>query len=156
MPIKMTTDKNAIGEEIRKAIRDNREAFLYGLAKIGEEAVNQARLTAQKQMDWTDQSGNLRSSVGYAIYEDGNLVILSDFEQVQGPKGNNGEGSATGEALARQLGSEFPTGIVLVVVAGMKYASYVADKGYDVLASSEILAGQLVSDLVRNFDKIVN
>jgi hypothetical protein len=48
-----------------------------------------------------------------------------------------------------QLVSKFPKGIVLIVDAGMHYASYVSAKGYDVIDSAELLAQQLVPEILK-------
>lgn len=59
------------------------------------------------------------------------------------------EGAKGGKEYAMKLVRDFPKGIVLIVVAGMNYASHVSAKGYDVLDSSELLAEKLVPQMLR-------
>lgn len=136
---------------------------------VGLECVKEARESGK----YTDRTGNLRSSVGYAILEDGKVISKSGFEKVRGQgknyqlvnfktkqgqivkywaKGKSGDGtqgSNTGQALINQLASTYNTGLVLVVVAGMDYASYVEAKGYNVLNSAETLAKTLVPQMLK-------
>ena len=76
---------------------------------------------------------------------DGQVYKMSAFGK---PDGNN-DGRSTGMSYARSLAGKFPKGIVLIVVAGMRYASYVSAKGYNVLDSSELLADQLVPKMLK-------
>ena len=114
--------------------------IIYNLSYVGEQCLNAARSTNS----YKDQTGNLRSSVGYVIARDGEIIRASDFKTVkQGRKG-----SKAGAAFVRRLVREFPQGFVLLVVAGMNYAAYVAAKGYDVLDSAELLAERFVPNMM--------
>jgi len=114
---------------------------VYNLAYVGEQCLNNARNNGS----YLDHTHNLRSSTGYVIVKDGKIVQMGDFIPIKG--GN--EGAQGGTAFARQLVKEFPTGIVLIVVAGMNYAAHVSAKGYNVLDSAELLAEQLVPSLMK-------
>ena len=70
---------------------------------------------------------------------------MSSFDTVKEGR----EGSRGGKEYAMQLVRDFPHGIVLIVVAGMNYASYVSAKGYDVLDGSELLADKLVPQMLQ-------
>ena len=94
---------------------------------------------------YLDRTHNLRSSTGYVIVKDGKIVKMGDFTPIKG--GN--EGAQGGAAFARQLVKAFPSGIVLIVVAGMNYAAHVSARGYNVLDSAELLAEQLVPSLMK-------
>ena len=78
------------------------------------------------------------------VVVDGEVYRAGDF----GKPGGSGEGKRQGEQYARSLVPQFPHGIVLIMVAGMRYASYVADKGYDVLDSAELMAERLVPQML--------
>jgi hypothetical protein len=117
-------------------------SILNALAQVGEQCVNQARSAGS----YTDQTSNLRSSTGYVIAIDGRIVLMSAFDPVK-PEGR--KGSQDGKHFARSLVSGFPRGIVLIVVAGMRYASAVSARGKDVLDSAELLAEQLVPSMMR-------
>ena len=101
------------------------------------------------------QTGNLVSSVGYAITYEGRIIDMSSFQPVEGRKDKNGiplgdgvEGSTTGKAYVKELATRFPQGYALILVAGMEYASYVQELYYrDVLVSGTLVAEQLVNEL---------
>ena len=122
-----------------------RTVILRNLAYIGEQCLNKARSTDS----YKDQTGNLRSSIGYVIVEDGKVIQASDFAPSE--KGTDkAKGQATGKAYASELAARFPSGITLLVVAGMNYATYVSAKGYDVLVGAELLADQLTDKLLKD------
>lgn len=169
MPIKQKTLRAEIDTYTENQVNRLLNAIIYNLGVIGEKVVNEAR----ERGSYTDRTGNLRSSTGYVIVVDGKIAQMSSFQAIRGQgenaqrvsfttkagkqvdywaKGATGDGSqgkAEGESFARSLVSRYPRGIVLIVVAGMNYASYVAAKGFNVLASSQLLADKLVDDLLR-------
>lgn len=140
MPIKRITPPAQIDRFIEAKVERLKTALVYNLCAIGEQVLNAARLTNS----YKDQTGNLRSSIGYVVAVDGEIVQMSSFDVVK----EGGEGAKGGKAYAMQLVRDFPKGIVLIVVAGMNYASYVSAKGYDVLDSSELLADKLVPQML--------
>jgi hypothetical protein len=141
MPIKNLTPEGAISEFIGQQVERVTSALIYNLCAVGEQVLNQARSTNS----YKDQTGNLRSSIGYVVAVDGEVVQSSSFEVVK----DGADGSRDGKSYALDLVKQFPEGIVLIVVAGMKYASYVSAKGYDVLDSSEVLADRLVPEILK-------
>lgn len=160
MPIKRLTPTAEIDRYITGRVEAIKKAIVYNLFAVGEQVVNHARslpsLSAAdfkgrkipphqpNYMDWT---ANLRSSIGYVVAVDGEIVQMSSFDVVK----EGGEGAKGGKEYAMQLVRDFPKGIVLIVVAGMNYASYVSAKGYDVLDSSELLADKLSSKIKKQF-----
>lgn len=140
MPIKRLTPPAEIDRLIEAEVERLKTALVYNLCAIGEQVLNAARLTNS----YKDQTGNLRSSIGYVVSVDGEIVQMSSFDVVK----EGGDGAKGGKAYALQLVKDFPQGIVLIVVAGMNYASYVSAKGYDVLESSELLADRLVPQML--------
>lgn len=112
------------------------------LKYVGLECVKEARQSGK----YTDQTGNLRSSIGYAILEDGKPIQKSGFERV---KATAAEAQGQSEALITRLAATYNTGLVLVVVAGMDYAAYVEARGYNVLNSAETLAKTLVPQMLK-------
>lgn len=141
MPIKNITPEGAISEFIGQQVERVTSALIYNLCAVGEQVLNQARSTNS----YKDQTGNLRSSIGYVVAVDGEVVQSSSFEVVK----DGADGSRDGKSYALDLVKQFPEGIVLIVVAGMNYASYVSAKGYDVLDSSEVLADRLVPEILK-------
>lgn len=141
MPIKRLTPTTEIDRYIVGRVEAIKRALVYNLCAVGEQVLNAARLTNS----YKDQTGNLRSSIGYVVAVDGEIVQMSSFDTVKEGR----EGSRGGKEYAMQLVRDFPHGIVLIVVAGMNYASYVSAKGYDVLDSSELLADKLVPQMLQ-------
>lgn len=141
MPIKNLTPEGAISEFIGQQVERVTSALIYNLCAVGEQVLNQARSTNS----YKDQTGNLRSSIGYVVAVDGEVVQSSSFEVVK----DGADGSRDGKSYTLDLVKQFPEGIVLIVVAGMNYASYVSAKGYDVLDSSEVLAERLVPEILK-------
>jgi len=149
MPIKQVTPIQAIQDYLMQTLANKQKAILYNLNYAGEQCVNHARSTDS----YKDRTANLRSSIGYVLVKDGNIIQQSDFGQ-EPPKaekkiGDTYDGGKTGEQFAREIAEEHRTGICLIVVAGMNYASYVAAKGHDVLDSAETMADWLVPKLMK-------
>lgn len=124
---------------IKEAIVDMRTKIIYNLTYVGVKCINKARSSGS----YKDQTGNLRSSVGFVIVEDGRIIHLDGFTG----KGSNGKN--TGKSLAQKLAGENTKGLVLIAVAGMEYASYVSARGFDVLDSAELLAEKLVPSMLK-------
>lgn len=121
------------------------------LQYLGEQCVTIAR----ENGFYTDQTGNLRSSVGYVIFKNG-IAIKYNYKEVLG--GN--EGVTAGMGLAEKVGAKYKNGIALVVTAGMSYAVHVESMGKDVLTSAEIHAKQqlpvMVNELKMNINKAIS
>ena len=145
MPVELKTPKADIESYIAKCTERMTQALIYNLKVVGEKVINRGRITAEKGRDFTDQTGNLRSSIGYVITLDGRIVQESSFEVVK----NGAEGAEQGRSFAHKLAQQFPSGVCLIVVAGKSYAKYVAARGYDVIDSSEILARQLIPNMLK-------
>jgi hypothetical protein len=99
------------------------EATYNFLVQSGERFIGLAR----KIHTYDDHTGNLRSSIGYVIAKEGS-VIIENFEE--SPNGTDKKkGMETAKQLAKQIAGEYPTGLVLICLAGMQYASYVEAGG---------------------------
>lgn len=136
-------------------------AILEQLQITGEEFVKNARISG----NYKDQTGNLRNSIGYVILRNGEQLYenftLSARVKVKGTGKGTGirqkysKGSEQGEGIAidmiRDLIPKYPTGYVLIVVAGMNYAAAVESKGKDVLTGSSLIA---IRDLKKAFAEI--
>ena len=117
------------------------------LQMLGEMCVNHARNVPMEQ-GFQDQTGNLRSSIGYMVFVDG-VAVHSMFEQ----RKEGAQGVKAGEALAQRVGERNLQGVCLVVTAGMNYALYVESKGHDVITTAEHLAQR---ELPRMLEKLVS
>lgn len=130
-----------VGEEIPRIFRHE---IQRALSYLGEQCVRRIRdRTAEES--WEDRTGNLRSSIGYAVYEEGRLEIESAFEQVAG----GSAGTAEGRRVVAELASEYADTFALVILAGMEYAPYVeAMRKKDVLASTELWARSEIHEYI--------
>lgn len=144
--MKMTTPQSSVQDFFVKAGVIIHEALHTCFAKLGEEAKARIRDRSAEE-SWIDQTGNLRSSIGYAIYDHGKKELESVFEVVK----NGGEGSQTGKDFIEQLAHEYATAYALVIVAGMNYASFVEAKdSKDVLASTDLWLRGVVDQRMKN------
>jgi len=116
--------------KVNRAVTQINNAMIQALKRLGEQAITIARDSG----DYIDQTGNLRSSTGYLIVVDGN-IIERNFSTAN--KDENSKGVLTGQNLAEQLAQTYNKGYVLIVVAGMNYAATVESKSKDVLTSAE-------------------
>ena len=113
------------------------------LSYLGQECVNNARDRGEAD-SWKDRTGNLRSSIGFAFYQEGEKIVESAFNQVGADPTGSKKGKSFVEDLARELSSTY----ALVIVAGMDYAEYVETKR-DVLASTELYARTKINETVQ-------
>ena len=140
MGIRMVTKLSAIDRLFEKMFTIIRQEFMMALAKLGEESVVKVRDRSQDE-SWYDHTSNLRSSIGYAVYDYGHKMVQSAFEAL----GGGTEGSEEGKRLVDDLAKEYAESFALVVVAAMNYAEYVeAIETKDVLASTELWAKSVV------------
>jgi hypothetical protein len=128
---------NYIDAKIKRA----EDVLINALEYVAIECQNEARNNGSYQ----DQTGNLRSSVGYVIVRNGEVVKKSKFPIVK----NGSYGQKEGLSLSARLALEYRDGIALIVVAGMNYAAYV-ETSRNVLTSSELLAERLVPKMLKD------
>lgn len=150
--------EQAVTDELTQAMHTLNRRIIRDLSKAGEEAVKKARLIVTAGgggsvlPPYTVQTGNLVSSVGYAIVCNGQIVTMSSFQAIAGTKGDGQEGSAKGKAYVKELAMRYPQGYALILVAGMHYASYVQELYHrDVLVSGSLVAEQLVREMQEKF-----
>lgn len=153
---------NELMEAIPKITRD---VIIETLAYLGEQCVIRIR-DRSGEVSWFDQTGNLRSSIGYLILEDGATIVDFGFSPSFGKParkakvefttkdgkevsfmaskpGGGPEGATKGKVYAKSLVSLYSKGYVLLMVAGMEYAELVeAMENKDVLVSTELWAKQ--------------
>lgn len=139
--MKQITPQEEIDKYLKSSVEELINETIYKLSYIGENVVNTARLSGE----YLDQTGNLRSSIGYIISVDGEIIRQGEFNVVK--DGENG--TKSGEALAQAL-AKTSKGITLIVVAGMHYAIYVSAKGLDVLDSAEIELEKQLQEQFKN------
>jgi len=136
MGIEMTTNQTEIDEYIRQQVEHRIQAVIFNLNAIGVTCVNEAKTNKTYQT----RTQALLNSTGYAVVRDGIVVSGGGFE---------GNGATAGEAEINRLISKHPEGIFLIVVAGMNYAAYVEARNFNVLTSAELMAEQLVPEMMQ-------
>ena len=140
--IEMVTPMDEIDRMIEEEIRKSERDIIKKLSHIGESAISEAR----ENGNYMDQTGNLRSSVGYVILNNGKTVL----ENIQ--MSERGTDRSTGVQVAKnfiqEISEKYKIDFVLIVVAGMNYAVYVEALGRNVLSSSKLLAESLAKQLL--------
>jgi hypothetical protein len=139
MPIFQNWGLNNISARIESKVLLEKQKTIMKLAYAGEHFINDARDCGA----YTDRTGNLRHSIGYSIIDNGEVI-----------RGNvaPGASSEASEQVAisfEEILDELPKdGLVLVCFAGMKYASAVESKGYDVISNAARLAEILLNEII--------
>lgn len=138
--------------DIRKAIKQKKIAFqnavLNRLELIGWTFVRMAREKTRDQGGFGDVTGNLRSSIGFAIVDHGRIKV-QNYETVK--KGKDGKKEA--KAFIQTLKDDFDQGYALIVVAGMGYAAAVESKGKDVITGSSLEAEKLLKRAIKELQR---
>nr|DAN51050.1 MAG TPA: putative tail-component [Caudoviricetes sp.] len=115
------------------------------LRRAGEYFVKIAR----KNGKYIDHTGNLRSSIGYVIVNDGSIVE-SDFQVSEKGGTDKQTGKREAEKLALGLAETHNKGWVLIGVAGMEYAVHVeAIEGKDVVSGAYIQTEQFLRESIQ-------
>ena len=105
------------------------KALIYALGALIAELENHAKLNA----GYKDRTSNLKGSIGGVLLKDGEVVKWSGFDQY-GSKGNQ-----DGKDFINTLIGENSKGYVIIIVAGMEYATYVENyHGLNVLKQTEL------------------
>lgn len=142
-----TTDYKAVNRALLKRKEELERILIKRFTMTGEDCVKIARESG----NYRDWSGNLRSSIGFVVLKDGQPVAEGQPEQFSGPKGNGEQGPAAAKALLTHLQAKFPTGIVLIVCAGMNYAAFVENLSHkDVLTTAELLMESRIKEHLTN------
>lgn len=120
----------ALDNKLKRISNKYFELCIAEYSRIARQCVADARNKSKNEGGFDDQTGNLRASMGYVIYYNGKLA-KQDFEGVE-------KGKKIGSELANKIGKEYVKGWVIVIVAGMEYASHVEALGYDVITGSTL------------------
>lgn len=141
---------------IRKELAKQRQAIVSNLASIaakeGEKFLAEARSSinidtgAFPQGDFTDRTGNLRSSIGYAVLIDGEVSV----SRIP----NSTEGISAFTNILESL--PWAKGIVFVGLAAMKYASYLEAMGYNVISSQWDVAMVDLTAALKKYEAMAN
>lgn len=129
MGIEPVFPKGTVAERVLEFQGRVEEATIYMLRYLGEELAAYAK----DLHSYTDRTGNLTNSIGYAVVRRG-TIIHRGGNTLPGDGDDAALKAAT--AYARTLDGTFS----LIIVAGMNYAAYVEAKGYNVILPAELRA----------------
>lgn len=129
MAIKPTFQNGAVAAKVQEFQKRLESATVFLLQFMGEELTKYAR----EQHNYTDQTGNLTNSIGYAVVRNGKIVNY-------GGEIKSGDGAAEGLKIAQKMAANASSSFSLLIVAGMNYAAYVEAKGYNVILPAELKA----------------
>ena len=140
MGIKMGFSIEAFDDFIIKSQNLLEERLKEAMATLVDECVEMIRTKPQEE-SWFNRTGNLRSSIGGAVYDRGEIYMNTAFDTVL----TGYEGSALGMRMIEDLASQYSTAIGMVVIAAMPYAEDVeALESKDVLESTRLWAASVV------------
>lgn len=134
MGIKLNSSAKEVNDYFEKLKAKVETAVIIRLSRLGEELTNYAK-AIPAELGYHDRTGNLRSSTGYVIVANGELV-KSVFKKVVGSISSDVDGVSIGTSYAESLIKNHSRGYVLIVVAGMEYALAVESRGKDVLTTT--------------------
>jgi hypothetical protein len=122
------------------------------LLHLAEDAV----VYSKDNKGYKDRTGNLKNSISFALYLDGEL-ITSQEGQLPKPEateeGQQGVSNALAE-YAQKEGVVAPKGYSLVIVAGMRYGKYVEENhSYNVL---QLTKHYLREEMKGIFEEVIN
>lgn len=141
MTFRRITPKGHAREFVGKQMAMRKQAIINNYMYVGEAALAIART----QHKYKRRTGNLTSSIGYCILDDGKVVSISKFDVVA----NGKKGAEEGRKFLKQLIKENSKGLVFIMVAGMPYAKYVEAMSLDVLESAEMLSKRMLPSLCK-------
>lgn len=142
--VSLPNESEVLAEVEREIERMNRR-IKRSLQYAGEVGVGVAR-DPQHANTFTDRTGNLRSSIGSVVVEEGGKASYGGFNAF----GAEGKSGGEGKSYAKQVMANLHQPIALAVVAGKEYASYVAANGYDVLDRAEIESRRTFEQLMKD------
>lgn len=93
------------------------QALLFNLEVLVAQLQNHAKSSA----GYKDQTSNLKGSIGGVVLKNGKPISYKGFDS------DGNVGNSTGKQFIDSLISNNTSGYVIIVVAGMEYATYVED-----------------------------
>jgi hypothetical protein len=122
--------ENRVGQGLKKYFEGEIKRIRGVMRRVGEGFINDGRLSG----NYKDRTGNLRSSIGYAIGLSGETPHINKTGRkvLKGFKGGI-QGKDFGSQLIK---AESENSLVMVGFAGMEYAKSVEARGYDVITGA--------------------
>jgi hypothetical protein len=129
MGIKPMFESGAVAAKVMAFQTNLYKATEFLLKYLGEELAKYAK----DNHNYTDQTGNLTNSIGYAVVRNKEIVYC-------GGENQPGEGFQEALKVAQKMAATADETFSLIIVAGMNYAAYVEAKGYNVILPAELKA----------------
>jgi len=126
-------NRNQIQAEVEREMQRFITILRLELDRVALETLTRARQKGPNDGGFNDQTGNLRSSMGYIIMYNGKQLVNDFHTYAQGS-----QGKAIGEKVADDIAKVHKKGWAIVMVAGMEYASWVESKGKDVITGATL------------------
>lgn len=146
-------------EALQRKLEERKQALVAGLtdelSQLGEASVTYSK----DNKGYRDRTANLKNSISYELFLDGELITtyIGQIPKPDAIKDGQHVVKTIIDAYADKPGIVAPRGFTLIVVAGMEYARYVEDKGYNVLyLTKEYLRNELKKILQRIVERINN
>lgn len=155
MGIACTFSRSDVEKMLSNNIKNIDVIISRRLVALGVMCIKDARLKGT----YTDRTGNLRSSIGFIVYNGKSKIKISGFERVKGALGNGRKGHDEGKEFAESLGNKLSRDKVhtLIVVAGMHYAARVESTKHNVLESTRLFAKgearRIANDIINSLTK---
>lgn len=119
------------------------KALIFNLEALVAELENHAKLNA----GYEDQTSNLKGSIGGVVLKNGTPISYAGFN-------GTAEGATEGKDYLSTLVSGNPKGYVIIVVAGMNYATYVENyHTLNVLKKTELKMQRELPKLLNRLKK---
>lgn len=163
MPLKPRFNKADIDAELARMKAKVDQVIQNEVVALGFRAANHAR----EQRGYTDRTGNLVNSTGFIVLKDGVDIFENFVETYRGAetvKDENGQvipknGLEVGRDYAGEIAADFRStkGWVLIVVAGMEYASNVEkEHGRNVLGATELFIKSEWPKMIQRLVTVIN
>lgn len=135
-------NQKALSQYLLKYSIKIERALIYQLEYLVADLQNHAKLSA----GYIDQTSNLKGSIGGVVLKNGKPITYKGFDD------GGAEGNKTGMEFINSLIGTYSSGYVLILVAGMEYATYVENlRNRNVLKKSEL---KMNKELPKVLDKI--
>lgn len=121
-------------EALKKKLMEQREIMInyltYAMAELGERTVTYSK----DNKGYQDHTANLKNTIDYALFLDGELVCVGDHEELNGTEKDKAHFIPDAAVkYAQQQGVIAPKGYSLIIASGVDYGQHVENKGYNVL-----------------------
>ena len=147
--IKPKFTRQSINAKFQQTTERIERILIRELTAMAEMGVNIAR----EQHTYTDQTGNLTSSIGYELYVNGKSYS-ENFQPSERGSDSGEEGINKGKSLSAEIG---PLGnFSLIFVAGMPYAEEVEMRGKEVLNPAYLYVEQELPKLKARVLRLIN